>query len=177
MEIIAEHGFHGAPMAMIAKKAGVGAGTIYRYFESKDVLIKDLFLELEAKITATIMDGYCDEKHMRERFIYLFDKLFRYFLANPLHFRFLEQYYHSPYGVALRRDKLLDKAREHDAFRELFEQGIRQQVLKDVPIFVLAAMTFSTIVALARDTILGLIQMDDALIMKSIEACWDGIKR
>jgi AcrR family transcriptional regulator len=30
MELIAEHGFHGAPMAMIAERAGVGAGTIYR---------------------------------------------------------------------------------------------------------------------------------------------------
>ena len=28
LELIAEHGFHGAPMAMIADRAGVGAGTI-----------------------------------------------------------------------------------------------------------------------------------------------------
>jgi len=42
LELIAEHGFHGAPMAMIAEKAGVAAGTIYRYFESKDVLITEL---------------------------------------------------------------------------------------------------------------------------------------
>jgi len=39
LELIAENGFHGAPMAMIADKAGVGAGTIYRYFENKEVLI------------------------------------------------------------------------------------------------------------------------------------------
>ena len=49
LELIAEHGFHGAPMAMIADKAGVGAGTIYRYFESKDVLITELYRELEEK--------------------------------------------------------------------------------------------------------------------------------
>ncbi|HEX9079899.1 MAG TPA: helix-turn-helix domain-containing protein, partial [Desulfuromonadaceae bacterium] len=29
LELIAEQGFHGAPMAMIAEKAGVAAGTIY----------------------------------------------------------------------------------------------------------------------------------------------------
>ena len=44
LELIAEHGFHGAPMAMIAERAGVGAGTIYRYFENKDVLIAELYL-------------------------------------------------------------------------------------------------------------------------------------
>jgi AcrR family transcriptional regulator len=47
LELIAEHGFHGAPMAMIAEKAGVAAGTIYRYFESKDILITELHRELE----------------------------------------------------------------------------------------------------------------------------------
>jgi AcrR family transcriptional regulator len=29
LELIAEHGFHGAPMAMIAERARVAAGTIY----------------------------------------------------------------------------------------------------------------------------------------------------
>jgi AcrR family transcriptional regulator len=62
LELIAEHGFHGAPMAMIADTAGVGAGTIYRYFESKDILITELFRELEGKIIVVLMDGYCEEK-------------------------------------------------------------------------------------------------------------------
>jgi hypothetical protein len=114
---------------------------------------------------------------MRERFIYLCEKLLRYFLSNPLHFRFMEQYFHSPYGVALRRDKLANKPREHDVFRELFEQGVAQQVLKDLPLFVLSDLAFSPIVALARDNVLDLGKLDDELIMKSIEACWDGIKR
>ena len=43
LELIAENGFHGAPMAMIAERARVGAGTIYRYFENKDLLIAGLY--------------------------------------------------------------------------------------------------------------------------------------
>jgi len=35
LELIAEHGFHGVPAASIADQAGVGVGTIYRYFENK----------------------------------------------------------------------------------------------------------------------------------------------
>jgi AcrR family transcriptional regulator len=48
LKLIAEHGFHGAPMAMIADTAGVGTGTIYCHFKSKDALIQELFLELRA---------------------------------------------------------------------------------------------------------------------------------
>jgi AcrR family transcriptional regulator len=39
LELVRENGFHGTPMSLVAKKAGVAAGTIYHYFESKDALI------------------------------------------------------------------------------------------------------------------------------------------
>jgi AcrR family transcriptional regulator len=40
LKLITEHGFHATPVSMIASEAGVGAGTIYRYFESKEAIIK-----------------------------------------------------------------------------------------------------------------------------------------
>jgi len=177
LDLIAEHGFHGAPIAMIAEKAGVGAGTIYRYFENKDVLITELYRELERKLIAALTEGYSDEKSIRERFIYLYSKLFKYFISHPINFRFLEQYYNSPYGVSLRRDKIMSKSAKSDIFMDLFEQGIRQQVLKDLPLFMQAALAFGPLIILVRDHTLGLIVLDDELITKSIEACWDGLKR
>ena len=177
LELIAEHGFHGAPMAMIADKAGVGAGTIYRYFENKDVLITELYRKLEEKIMAALQEGYSVGKPLRERFLHLGTALLRYFIAHPLYFRYMEQYYNSPYGASMRRDRLLGKSDNRDIFKNLFEQGISQQVLKDLPILVLFALAFGPMFALARDHILGFAILDDALIVQSIEACWDGIRR
>jgi len=176
LELIAEHGFHGAPMAQIAQRAGVGAGTIYRYFESKDVLIKALYRDVEEKIIAALMERYSEEKPIRERFIYLGTILLKYFLAHPIHFRFLEQYFNSPYGVSQRRDKILRKFDNRDVFTDLFEQGTARRVMKDMPLPVHAALAFGPLIALARDHIIGLIELDDALIEQIIEACWDGIK-
>jgi len=177
LELIAEHGFHGAPMAMIADKAGVGAGTIYRYFENKDVLITELYRKLEEKIMAALQEGYSVGKPLRERFLHLGTALLRYFIAHPLYFRYMEQYYNSPYGASMRRDKLLGKSDNRYIFKDLFEQGISQQVLKDLPILVLFALAFGPMFALARDHILGFAILDDTVIVQSIEACWDGIKR
>ena len=177
LELIAEHGFHGAPMAMIADKAGVGAGTIYRYFENKDVLISELYRELEERIYTTVQAGYSPDKPIRERFLYLGAAVLGYCIANPLDFRFLEQFHNSPYGVACRRDKLLGERKERDSYRELFEEGVAQQVVKDFPLFVLCALTFGPLLAVARDHILGFIVLDDELILRTIEACWDGVKR
>src|SRR5450830_790549 len=92
LELIADQGFHGAPMAEIAEKAGVATGTIYRYFENKEVLIRELHRELEEKISATLREGYPVERPLRERFLYLIRELLRYFITNPLHFRYMEQY-------------------------------------------------------------------------------------
>jgi TetR/AcrR family transcriptional regulator, repressor of fatR-cypB operon len=177
LELIAEHGFHGAPMATIAERAGVGAGTIYRHFENKDVLINELYCDLEERIYPAILDGYALEKPIRERFLHLGAALLRYFIENPLDFRYLEQFHNSPYGVEFRRDKLLGKKEGCDVFRNLFEDGVTQQVMKDFPLVILFALSFGPLLAVARDHILGFITMDEQLIAGTIEACWDGIRR
>jgi AcrR family transcriptional regulator len=177
LELIAEHGFHGAPMAMIAERAGVGAGTIYRYFENKDLLIAELYQEVEKKLYAVLLEGYATEKPFRERFLHLGTELLRYFMEHPLDFRYLEQFHNSPYGVAFRRDKILGKKGGCDVFRELFEEGVSQQVMKALPLVILFALAFGPLLTVARDHILGFISLDDALIAQTVEACWDGIRR
>ena len=177
LELIAKHGFHGAPMARIAEKAGVGAGTIYRYFEHKDILIAEIFRDLETQIKAVLQKDYPAGRPIRERFLHLGTGLLRYFIEHPLHFHYVEQYHNSPYGVSLRRDKMLDKSAGPDIFKQLFEDGISQKVLKELPLFVLFALAFGPVLALARDHILGFALLKEPLILQSIEACWDGIKR
>ena len=122
LELIAEHGFHGAPMAMIAERAGVGAGTIYRYFENKDVLINELYREIEEKIVSahsgrvlagkTIQGAFSPSRH---------DTVAPLHRACPLNFRYLEQFHNSPYGVAFRRDNMLEKS----AWLQCFQGAVR----------------------------------------------------
>lgn len=178
LELIAENGFHGAPMAMIAERANVGAGTIYRYFENKDVLIKELYRDIEKTIKTALQEGYSVEKPFRERFLHLGTELLHHFIKNPLVFRYLEQFHNSPYGVVLRRDKILgNSASGCDVFRELFEQGITQQILKNLPLVILFDLFFGPVLSVARDHILGFVVLDEALIHQTIEACWDAVKR
>ncbi len=177
LELIAENGFHGAPMAMIADKAGVGAGTIYRYFENKDVLINELYRELEQRLYAVLMGGYSPEKPVRERFIHLGTAILRYCITNPLDFRYLEQFHNSPYGVVHRRDKISGEADEKDIYRKLFEEGLAKKVIKDLPLVVLFALAFGPLITVARDHILGFVVLDEALIGQTIAASWDGLKR
>src|SRR5689334_15289154 len=45
LELFVERGFYGTAVPEIAERAGVGAGTIYRYFESKETLVNELYRE------------------------------------------------------------------------------------------------------------------------------------
>jgi AcrR family transcriptional regulator len=177
LDLIVEHGFHGTSMAMVAEKADVGAGTIYHYFEGKDALIKELYQELEQKVMVTLCEGDPISKPIKERFIHLWTVLLKYFIAHPLYFRYIEQYHNSPYGVSLRRDRILSKADNRGIFKNLFEEGIAQQVIKGLPLSMLFALAFGPLVLLVRDHILGFAILDDTLIAQTVEACWDGIKR
>jgi len=177
LELIAEQGFHGAPMAEIAERAGVAAGTIYRYFENKDVLITELHRELEDKIMVDLQKDYPSGRPLRERFLCLNQRLLRYFIEHPLHFRYMEQYFNSPFGITMHRDKLLGKSGNPDFLREIFEEGISRQILKDFPVVILFSLAFGPMIILMRDHILGFITLDDPLIRQITEACWDAIKR
>ncbi|MBN1830188.1 MAG: TetR/AcrR family transcriptional regulator [Deltaproteobacteria bacterium] len=177
MELIAERGFHGAPMAMIAERAGVAAGTIYRYFDNKDILITELYSELEEELRSALEEGYSVAKPIRERFLHLGIAILRYFIAHPLYFRYIEQYHNSPYGVSLRRDMIMSKIGKHNIFKDLFEQGIEQQVMKDLPITVIFALAFGPLLVLLKDHIHGFVILDDGLIRQVIDSCWDAIRR
>lgn len=174
LELIAEHGFHGAPMAMIAKRAGVGAGTIYRYFESKDVLIREIYAGLEGQVLAAIRESY--PEGLQERFLHICRYLIRYFLASPQEFRFIEQFHNSPYGVDCRREKFLGR-KNKDLVTELFEAGQAQKVIKELPLPILSALTFGPLVDVCRDHIFQFIELDDSLVDRILAATWDAIRR
>jgi AcrR family transcriptional regulator len=176
LELIAEHGFHGAPMAMVAGRAGVGAGTIYRYFENKDVLIREIYASLELQAWSVIKAEYPEGEPIRERFLHICRKLIKYFLASQLEFRFVEQFHNSPFGVACRRDKFFGK-KNKDLITELFEEGQQQQIIKDLPLPILSALTFGPLVDACRDHILQFFDLDEQLIDQISEACWDAVKQ
>ncbi len=174
LKLIAEHGFHGAPTSMIAERAGVGVGTIYRYFRDKEELIHTLYEELEARHRAFVMQGYEENGPIRDRFYHLCRNIYRYLLANPLEFRFLEQYFDSPYGVAKMRQKLESAG---EPFHALLKEGKQQGIVKDLPTLLLFGLIFGPMINVIKDHDSGLLPLNDVLVDQVIRATWDAIQR
>ena len=179
LELIAEHGFHGAPTAMIAKKANVAIGSIYRYFENKDALIITLHNEIECAAMKIITLDYDRERSLKERFFHVARTMLKYMIEHPLEFRFVEQYYYSPYGIAFRRDRFFAEAttgNETDILKELYEHGRSQQIIKDFELSIFFSLAFGTLFNIARDNVIGFNKLDEGVIDRIVGACWDAVK-
>ncbi|QEM67113.1 TetR/AcrR family transcriptional regulator [Geobacter sp. FeAm09] len=177
MELVAECGFHDAPIAAIAARANVGAGTIYRYFANKDILINEIYLEIEERLMAHVLAGYRPERPIRERFLHLGGGVLSYFIHHPVEFHYFEQFHISPYGGAFRRERLLERPEHHDVFVALFREGAEQQVVKKLPLMMLVSLLFGPLFTVARDHILGFVPLDDHLVETVIATCWDAIRQ
>jgi AcrR family transcriptional regulator len=83
LELFAERGFHGTAVPLVAEKAKVGAGTIYRYFESKEALVNALYQsEKRLMLDALLADFPFDKPH-REQFRVFFQRMASYAKTRP----------------------------------------------------------------------------------------------
>jgi AcrR family transcriptional regulator len=177
MALISNQGFHGAPMSMIAQKAGVGIGTIYRYFENRDILINSVYQEIEERLVAFLSRDYPYGQPVRDCFFHIARGLVTYFIQNPMEFRYSEQFHYSPFGDARRQDRIFKAAGQPDIFMELYERGLSRQVIKPLPPTVFFNLAFAPIAWSLRDHILEMTHIDDALAQVLVESCWDSVKK
>jgi len=72
----------GASTAKIAKAAGVSEGTLFTYFPTKDDLLNQLFLEIEADLTETMLAPYPADASAKDRLFAVWNRLIDWGLAH-----------------------------------------------------------------------------------------------
>src|SRR5579863_6945948 len=105
LDLVSRHGFHGAPMSQVAKRAKVSAGIIYHYYAGKEELIHALYGDLKLRFTAALAEGDLTGLSPGEAFQRIWLNAYRYRTSHPRELAFLEQYETSPYGRAFDKRK------------------------------------------------------------------------
>ncbi|MEM9133481.1 MAG: TetR/AcrR family transcriptional regulator [Actinomycetota bacterium] len=98
-ELVAEHGFHGASMSAVAKRAGVATGTAYVHYESKDELVLAAYVEVKTELSAAAVAGVDLRLPAPQRFAAVWSNIYDHLAAEPTRARFLLQVDASPYAV------------------------------------------------------------------------------
>ena len=155
--LLVENGFHNTPMSLIAKQAGVSAGIIYHYFESKEDLINQLYKEIEAKLSQALLGVKLDQLEGMALLKELWLDVYAYYVDHPNETLFLEQYKNSPFY----RDGEGDLEREWALVGQKIEQAIDEGKIIRLPLLVLNTMTTGVAMALAKQHLAKVIEMDE----------------
>lgn len=174
-ELIAEHGLQACPMSAVARQAGCGAGTIYRYFETKDELVQELYLELVRRMTQRCLDPYDASACVKLRFFQFWGNFYRYMRTSPRDCALLEQMSACPAITEATIERASSEL--HQTVYSILHDGRQQQVLKALPEKVLSTFVYGALSTLAKKYHTAPNLMGEELeVEQLLTMCWDGIK-
>jgi AcrR family transcriptional regulator len=170
LKTFAARGYHGTSVPEVAEAAGVGVGTLYRYFEDKNALVNELYrdakLRLKAALDVPAPDVYRLD-NAQSWFSELWRRLAVFARVDPEAFRFLEMQDHVEYLDAKSR------ALELSVLAPLWLAGKRlHDRTGGPPVDVAIALLWGAFVGLVKASRLGYLPLDDRKLAQAGAAAW-----
>lgn len=174
LTLFAERGFHGTSVPDIAQLAGVGAGTIYRYFESKEALVNALYQLHKQGLGQALLADFDANAPPRQAFHHFWYRAIGFARGNPRAFQFLELHHHAPYldeKSHVLENELLAMA---DTF---IQAATARQIFKDVAAGVLLAIVWGAFRGLVQGGCEKRLELTETSISQAEECLWEAIRR
>ncbi|WP_160687758.1 TetR/AcrR family transcriptional regulator [Clostridium sp. C2-6-12] len=140
IRLILREGFHGTSISKIAKAAGVSPATVYIYYENKEVMFQDIYIEYSEEIYEYLLDKLRNVSSGKEFIETLVKEYYSYIKKNDEVFHFIDQFSSCP--------ALISQCLEQKGTRNLInllEKMKENKILKDFENDNLIAILFSPI--------------------------------
>ncbi len=174
LSLFAERGYHGTAVPEVASRAGVGTGTIYRYFENKEELVNAVFRTSKTRLKQVLLPELDFMATPRALFSQFWKRLVHFAQTYPTDFHFLELQDHSPYLDTA------SKAVEREVLTPIwaFCESQRQAgVFHDMPADTMIAMIWGAFVGLVKAQTHGYLVLSESGFEHAESACWRLIAR
>ena len=173
--LFTEFGFQGAPTSKIAKEAGVGTGTLFHYFKTKEELINRLYVEIKKELSSEMSADLDIESTVYGKLKRFWCNTLQWGPKNAQKANFYRLFCASPFITALSKDE----ARSHLLFLfEIIEEGKRQRIVKDMPTEMLVEIIIGIIQGTAQSLIDTPEKLADKDYLESIyHVLWDSIRQ
>ncbi len=173
LELFVERGFHGTAVPLVAERAKVGAGTIYRHFANKEALVNELYRELKSSVGSVVLTGFPVDRPPREQFHAFWVRLSRFALDNPKAFAFLELHHHASYLDDASRSieqGFIDFAL---SFIKHAQEGM---VIKPQDPILLISIVYGGFVGVVRASWEGKIELTEEVLDAAEQCVWEAIR-
>jgi len=174
IDLVNNNGFHATPMSKIAKMANVSPATIYLYFENKQDLVNQTYIEVKSEYTKYAFNGYNANAPVKEAFKYIWNRIADFKLKQCEHALFLAQCDNTP---------MIDEASRQEGIKhlqpllDLWAKGKAEGIIKPYSDYILYAYAINPLAFLMLAQKRGAITLDDTLIKNAFEAAWNSIKK
>lgn len=172
--LFSESGFHAVAVPAIAKQAGISTGLVYTYFESKEILVNELFWHWKEKLKSYYLTNFPSDESIRGQFEFIWEKLHQYAHDYPRAFQFIEGQLHSSYLT--EKCQLLEEE-VFEIGRHFVRNGQANGVIVEADPQLLVAYFFGAFVQYFKDTRVGRQLWSVENSKKIRDLCWVAISK
>ena len=173
LSLVNNGGIQGASMAKVAKVANVSPATIYLYFESKQDMVNQLYLDVKSSFAEAAFKGYNPEKSIKESFENIWFNMVEFKLQQKEEASFLSQCDNTPMiDEETRQEGLKHIAPLFDLWTKAKQEGI----IKEMSPYLLYAFTIYPLAFLMNMENRKLCPLDDTVLEEAFQAAWDSIR-
>lgn len=170
LKLLASKGFHGFSVRDVAREAGIATGTLYLYFEDREDLINQLHGQIINRVASELRSTHQGGLPLQDQFKNLALTFWKLFMQEPDILLSKGQFDHLP--PDLLRSLHAVARQELTPLFDFFSQGRASDELRELPDDILFSLGFDPIFEIARKKLLGLIDVDEAMLEKIIAASW-----
>lgn len=174
LSLVNNNGFHDAPMSKIAKTAGVSPATIYIYFENKQDLINQLYLEVKAAFSNYAFKNYDEKLPVKEGFEVIWKNIAHFKLNQVEEAVFLSQCDNTPMIDQESREKGLLHLQP---LLNLWERGKNEGIIKPISPYLLYAYTIYPLAFLMTMQQRKSCEFKEVNLVEAFQSAWDSIKK
>lgn len=173
IELVNNNGFHATPMSKIAKMASVSPATIYLYFENKQDLVNQTYVDMKAEYTKYAFKTYDEKMPVEEGFRLIWLRIADFKLKECESAMFLAQCDTTPMIDELTRQEGI---KHLQPLLDLWARGKEEGIIKPISDYLLYAYAINPLSFLMISQKRGAFILNKTHINEAYEAAWDSIK-
>ena len=170
-----QQGFWNTSTASISKEAGVAAGTLFRYFATKEQLIDELFLEVKQEVADYMYMRVDSQADCRSKLWQIWSAYVEWNLKNAEKFRVLEQL---EVASRISNSVQLKVVGMNQLTIQIYKEAIQEGLISDYPLDFLAhfiGASSTNVIKLLLDSPKKSKQKQTELMEIGFESFWGGI--
>jgi AcrR family transcriptional regulator len=173
IELVNNNGFHATPMSKIAKMANVSPATIYLYFENKQDLLNQTYIEVKAEYTKYAFETYEKSMSVQTGFQTIWNRIAEFKLKDCENALFLAQCDNTP---MIDEPSRLEGIKHLQPLLDLWHRGIEEGIIKPISDYLLYAYAINPLSFLMMAEKRGSFKLDETHIKEAYQAAWNSIK-